>query len=198
MVAAGAEAHSPRAACGELMHNVEIKLELCDLPLARTLAVALGATPIIKLQQTDTYFRVHNGRLKRRESPGEPIEYVFYDRPDRADAKVSHFQIYSEPEYHAKFGLTPLPIWVVVRKCREVLLLGNVRIHLDRVAHLGDFLEFEAMVTPSCNIARCHETVADLRRALAPACGGLIAVSYADLIASDLEHDAEQWDREAR
>ena len=177
------------------MHNVELKLELRDLPLARTLAISLGATPIIKMQQTDTYFRTPHGRLKRRETPGEPVEYVQYDRPDRTDAKVSQFHIFTESEFHLRFGHAPLPIWVVVRKTREVLLLGNVRIHLDRVAHLGDFLEFEAMVTPSCNVARCHEQVAELRAALATACGGALAGSYSDLIAADLEHDAENWER---
>lgn len=171
------------------MHNVELKFELRDLALARTLAIACGGTPIIKLHQTDTYYKVASGRLKKREAPGEPVEFIFYDRPDRVDAKVSHFTIYSESEGLAKFGPTPPPIWVVVRKTREVLLLGNVRIHLDRVAHLGDFLEFEALVTPSSNIARCHDAVRDLRAKLGPALGGPISCSYSDLIAAELAEE---------
>lgn len=177
------------------MQNIELKLELRDLPLARSLAVALGATPVIKLQQTDTYYRVGSGRLKKREAAGEPTEYIFYDRADRLEPRVSNFTIYSEQEAVARFGASPMPIWVVVRKTREVLLLGNVRIHLDRVVHLGDFLELEALVSPSNGADQCTRAVAELRSALAPALGGPIACGYSDLIASELEHDAETFER---
>jgi predicted adenylyl cyclase CyaB len=34
----------------------------------------------------------------------------------------------------------------VVEKLRDVFLIDNVRVHLDRVAELGTFLEFEAVL----------------------------------------------------
>lgn len=172
------------------MHNVEIKAELRDLPLARAICGALKATKIATLEQTDTYFKLATGRLKKRECAGEPTEYVFYDRDNRARPRLSHFTIYSENEAAERFGATPMPVWVVVKKTRELWMLGSVRIHLDTVEDLGTFIEFEALVSPSNNVARCHETVAALRGSFAPAMGETIAVSYSDMIAGQIESQA--------
>lgn len=164
------------------MHNVEFKAELRDLPLARAIAMAHGATMVCTMVQTDTYFRVPSGRLKRREVPGENIEYIFYERADRTQPKLSHFTIFSESEALERFGVRPLPTLVVVRKSRELLMFDHVRIHLDDVQHLGTFLELEALVFPERNIARCHEMIAELRQQLGPAMGEAIGVSYADMM----------------
>ncbi len=107
------------------MHNVEFKAELRDLPLARSVCKAIGATFILTLEQTDTYFRVAAGRLKKRECAGEPTEYIFYDRENRARPKLSHFTIYSEAQAVERFGAAPLPVWVVVRKVRELYMLDS-------------------------------------------------------------------------
>lgn len=165
------------------MHNVEFKAELRDFALGRSICLALGATYIITLVQSDTYYRVPSGRLKRRETTGEPVEYIFYDRADRSQPKLSHFTIYSEAQALERFGVTPLPVWVVVQKSRDLFMIGGVRIHLDRVDGLGDFLEFEALVSPSQNVAKCHETIAGLRKAFGPAIGEPIACSYSDMLA---------------
>jgi adenylate cyclase class 2 len=169
------------------MKNVEYKAELRDPDLARSILRAKGASPVASVEQTDTYFRVASGRLKKREVPGEPAEYIFYDRPDRSQAKVSHFTIYSEAAALARFGTSPLPVWIVVKKHREVFMLQNVRIHLDRVEGLGNFLEFEALVSREHPEAQCHETLQDLRAGLGPALGEPIACGYSDLVAAEQE-----------
>lgn len=169
------------------MHNVEFKVELRDPNLARTIIVRQGATFIGTLDQTDTYFRIPSGRLKKREQVGEPTEYIFYDRENRTRPKLSHFTIYSEAEARERFGTTPLPVWIVVRKRRDLYLLGNVRIHVDQVEGLGFFLEIEALVSTSTNVARCHTSIAELRALLQPVLGEAIAVGYSDLLAQDVE-----------
>ncbi|MDX2148676.1 MAG: CYTH domain-containing protein [Planctomycetota bacterium] len=166
------------------MQNVELKIELRDAALARAIAKAVGATLIATVEQTDTYFRVPSGRLKKREAPGEPVEYIFYERKDMARPRLSHFQIYSEAEALTRFGTEPLPVWVTVRKKREIHILGYVRIHIDQIEGLGNFLEFEALVSPSCTVPRCHEAIADLRQKLSPALGEVVTTSYSDLAAS--------------
>lgn len=170
------------------MQNVEFKAELRDPALARTIlgSAGFGATWIIQLKQTDTYYKVPAGRLKKRECPGEPTEYIFYDRADKAQARLSHFKIYSEDQAIARFGTSPLPIWVVVRKTRGLYMHGNVRIHLDDVEGLGWFIEFEALVSPQHTIEKCHEAVADLRARLAVAVGEPMASGYSDMLASEL------------
>lgn len=164
------------------MKNVEIKFELRDPSLARTLCLHFGARPIATLEQTDTYFRVPDGRLKKRETTAEPTEYIIYERTNQARPRISSYSILLEQQAIERFG-SNLPVWVTVRKRREVLLHGNVRIHLDEVEDLGHFLELEAVVSTSIDETRCHEAVRKIREALAPALGEPIAYSYADLIA---------------
>lgn len=165
------------------MQNVEFKAELRDPDLARSICAALGALSVATIRQTDTYYRVPEGRLKRREVAGEPIEWIFYERADVAQPKVSRFAIYTEAEARERFAPHEKPVWAVVKKVRELLLLGEVRIHLDQVEGLGSFLEFEALVTSRQPLAKAQEKVAELRRALAPALGEPIASGYADLLA---------------
>lgn len=167
------------------MQNVEYKAELRDPALARTLAGNLRALPVETLRQTDTYFRVPDGKLKKRETVGFPTEWVFYARPSRARAKLSNFTIYPEAMAKARFGAMPLPAWVTVVKTRELWTYDGVRIHLDTVAGLGTFIEFEALICPERSLQRAHELVEMLRKHFGPAMGEPIACGYADLLAPD-------------
>jgi adenylate cyclase class IV len=164
------------------MHNVEFKAELRDMAVARAACQSIGAAFIAVLEQTDTYFRVPSGRLKRRECVGEPTEWIFYDRKDEARPRLSSFTIYTDAQARERFGVAPLPEVVVVRKRRELHLLNNVRIHLDQVEGLGQFIEFEALVSPGFPVAGCHAAVDRLRAAFGPAMGEPLSVSYADLL----------------
>jgi predicted adenylyl cyclase CyaB len=167
------------------MQNIEFKAELRDLDLARTLLRKIHATPIDTLEQTDTYYRMTDGRLKKRETKGHPTEVIFYHREDAARARLSRFTIYSQSQARQHFGAEELPIWLKVVKVREVYMHSGVRIHLDRVEGLGTFIEFEALVTPQTPEQACHQSVALLRQALAPVMGELLSHSYCDMIAVD-------------
>lgn len=176
----------PHRGDGGTMRNVEFKAELRDLPLAMSACTSLGARYIGLLEQTDTYYRVADARLKKRETTGEPTEWIFYERPNSSSPKVSQFMIYSEAEAMERFGITPPPVWVVVKKARELLLLGNVRIHLDIVRDLGSFVELEAMVTKACDEDHCRKAVARIRAALGPMLGEPISCGYSDMLADSL------------
>src|SRR5690606_34641232 len=123
------------------MRNVEYKAELRDPVLARAICHSLGALHEADLHQTDPYFNVADGRLKRRDTVGDPARYIFYSRPNRIEPRISHYVVYNEAEARERFGASPLPVWVIVRKIRSLYLLENVRIHIDEVHHLGHFLE---------------------------------------------------------
>ncbi len=168
------------------MQNVEFKCELRDPALARLIAAQIGARRVGVLRQIDTFYRVPDGRLKRRECEGEPTEFIFYHRLNRSRPKLSHFTIYTEEEARARFGTRELPVWLVVKKSRELWMYAGVRLHLDDVEGLGRFFEGEALVTPGQHVGRCHELIAEVRRAFAPALGELIATSYADLRAQEI------------
>ncbi len=167
------------------MQNIEFKAELRDIDLARTLLRKIHATQIGTLEQTDTYYRLTDGRLKKRETKGLPTEVIFYHRENQAKARVSRFTIYSESQARQHFGAEELPVWVRVVKVREVFMHSGVRIHLDRVEGLGTFIEFEALVTPQAPQEACHQAVALLRQALVPVMGEILSHSYCDMIAVD-------------
>ncbi|MCE7968734.1 MAG: CYTH domain-containing protein [Leptolyngbya sp. PLA3] len=171
------------------MQNIEIKVELKDVELARLIVRRVGARRIGLLHQVDTYFNVPDCRLKKREAMmnghPEPVEVIRYERADRPAARASSFTIYNEQEAGYRFGTLGLPIRTIVEKTRELWMIDSLRIHLDDVRHLGRFLEIEALVTPRQNVARCHARIAHLRRHLEPALGEPIATSYCDLLESD-------------
>ncbi|MFG0331028.1 MAG: class IV adenylate cyclase [Phycisphaerales bacterium] len=169
------------------MRNVEYKTELRDLEAARAQCHALGARFMGAFQQIDTYFRVPDGRLKRRETSGQPVEFILYRRPDRLTARMSEYSTYTEEQARSRWGMVSLKEWLTVIKNRELFLLENVRIHLDRVRELGDYLEFEAVVRPPFGVKKCHEQVAELREVFRPITGETIAGSYSDLLARRIE-----------
>ncbi len=164
------------------MQNVEFKCELREPEVARSVCARLGARVVGIVEQRDTYYRVFDGRLKKRESTGDPTEWIKYHRQDRVTNKVSHFTLYSEEEALERFGARPMPVWLIVEKTREVWMLDHVRIHLDRVKHLGSFLELEALVTRKQHLGEAHRRVNELRLAFGPILGEPIASSYSDLL----------------
>ncbi len=170
------------------MQNVEFKAELRDLELGRTIARRLGGKHVGQLWQVDTYYRLADGRLKRRETEGAPAEYILYERTNSARARLSKFTIYSENEAFAQFGAITMEPWVVVKKARDVYMLGGVRVHLDQVERLGTFLEFEALVSPAQNMGRCYRIVEQLRRDFAAVLGEPVPVSYSDLMALEPQY----------
>lgn len=167
------------------MNNLEFKAELRDPQVARSICRSLRAAWIAEVQQVDTYYRVPSGRLKKREQFGEPVEFIFYERPNRSSPKISKFEIYSQEQAAERFGSTPLPIWTIVRKTREIFILNHTRIHLDKVEGLGTFLELESIVSKQHDQSKCALDIAELRKALAPVLGEPIDCSYSDLLANE-------------
>lgn len=114
--------------------NAEFKAELRDLTLARHIARSLGGLPVETVDQTDTYYRVASGRLKRREvhpvvaSPGpgavlwgadiagddkvpgadgslpRRIEYIHYHRSNDPAVRDSDYLILDERALRTRFG----------------------------------------------------------------------------------------------
>lgn len=167
------------------MQNIEFKAELRDRELAEALLLRTGAVRIASLEQTDTYYRVADGFLKRRESEDEPVEWIFYHRSAQTAPKVSKFTIYTEREARERFGTRPLPVWVIINKHRDMWIHGALRIHLDHVVGLGDFIEIEALVTPKRGEDECRKAVNAMRERMQLVMGEPIGCGYADLAARD-------------
>jgi len=167
------------------VQNVEVKYELRDPDAARLQCRVGNASLIGTLHQVDTYYRMSDGRLKRRVAEGEPVEWIFYHRIDRARPRLSTFTILSEEQARTRWGVQGLRPWVEVEKTRELWLDGALRIHLDEVRGLGNFLELEALIGPGSDLNRCHESIDRWRTLLLPVLGEPVSHSYSDLAARE-------------
>lgn len=163
------------------MQNIEFKAELRNIAAARKQCRLLGAERIGVLQQTDTYYKLPDGRLKMREAPREPVEWIFYHRPDRVSPRMSNYTILNAEQARRRWGTQSLKPWLTVNKKRELWMLGDVRIHLDEVELLGTFIEFEALVSRRFDVKMCHRAVKELRETFQPLLGEPISKSYSDL-----------------
>lgn len=147
------------------MRNLELKARLSDLPAAAHTARALGAAFAGDLRQIDTYFVVPQGRLKLREielarEAGQPAQHtaelIFYRRPEDAPTRWSDY--YTAP-VDAPTALRDVlgrayGVRQQIIKTRRLYLYHGARIHLDQVAALGDFIEFEVPTTADLEAAR--------------------------------------------
>lgn len=146
------------------MQNIEIKARFLDLSKAKLIAEKIGATFEGTQVQIDTYFNVKNGRLKLRESSTLGAQLIYYERPDESGLKKSEYHIYpvSNASQLKLILASALGVWRVVEKQREVYWLEEVRIHLDEVKNMGNFVEFEGVILEDCNEAKVRAKVESL------------------------------------
>jgi len=165
--------------------NLEIKARCSDLSAARTRAQAVATEWIGMDRQVDTYFQTRAGRLKLRESSLSGGQLVPYLRPDQEGPKRSDYQVIPVPDPEGLKALLTelLGVHRVVAKDREIGLYENVRIHLDRVDGLGEFVEFEAVHDGSPErAAEQPAKVEFLMQTLEIEPGDLVAISYEGLL----------------
>jgi adenylate cyclase class IV len=170
------------------MRNIELKVRIADLAAAEATARSLGASGPTRLRQVDSYFACPRGRLKLREISGDETraELIFYLRDDLGGTRPSDYRIVptGDPAGLKDTLVAALGLKNVVDKRRTLYLLGNLRIHLDQVAGLGDFLEFEAVLDPESSDQAGDTLVRELaaRFGIDPDRG--IAGSYTELLAA--------------
>jgi adenylate cyclase class 2 len=164
--------------------NIELKARLGSLAAARQVAERLATSRLGVQLQTDTYFHCPNGRLKLRQIDHAPAQLVHYARPDDAQPKASDYRLVTvaEPEGLLQALAAAYGLRIVVHKRREIFLYHNVRIHLDEVRGLGDFLEFEAVLGPTVDDAAGHAQIAFLQREFQLQPEDLLDCSYSDLL----------------
>ena len=144
---------------------------------------SIGAGLAGTFRQRDTYFKALSGRLKLREIGPDEGQVIYYERSDIAGPKRSDYEVASTDDpvsmrivLENTFGIS-----VEVEKTRQVWLWENVRIHLDDVKDLGNFVELEA-VTEEQGIGESQSRIETLMRALEIANDDLVKCSYGDLL----------------
>lgn len=164
--------------------NFELKARCPELEAARAAAVGLGARFQGVLEQLDTYFAVPRGRLKLRESAGSQPELIYYERADDPSIRSSNYHLVpvADPTGLKAALSAALGIRAVVRKRRELLLWENVRIHLDAVENLGNFIELEAVIRSDADREQSPGRMQQLVEALRIGPQSLIERSYGELM----------------
>ncbi|MCH2119585.1 MAG: class IV adenylate cyclase [Pirellulaceae bacterium] len=136
------------------------------------------------LRQKDTYFRVNQSRLKLREMPQEDPELIWYRRPNVGGIRTSQYRRLKVTHVdRVKADLSAvLGVEAVVVKSRRLYRWRNFRIHVDQVDQLGNFIEFEAVLSDSEQIQTGEEQLEQLRSWLDLERVATIATSYLELL----------------
>jgi adenylate cyclase class 2 len=171
--------------------NLEWKARLPDWDAALRAAERVATAGPELQTQIDTYFHAARGRLKLRQikkDSGENAELIFYERSDDRETKSSHYVRQSLTDAPSWLALltAALGSWAVVTKRRTIYWHHNVRIHLDQVEGLGNYLEFEAVLESESDRATSGERLQHLIRAFGLTEQQGIAGSYSDFVAERL------------
>ncbi len=164
--------------------NIEFKAMRRDDEKVREVLERYNAINFGVDHQVDTYFKISSGKLKLREGNIEN-NLIHYFREEKAGPRSSNVTLYPVLNGSSlKEILTlALGIDVIVDKKREIYFIDNVKIHLDEVARLGNFLEVEAIdlngeigkgkLEEQCELFRCEFGVKD---------DDLLTCSYSDMM----------------
>ena len=125
--------------------NIEIKARTRNPDAIRKFLNDNGAVYKGTDLQTDTYFKVHHGRLKLRQGKIEN-NLIYYERENKSGPKQSDFQLVAVQDGEAlKLLLSrAIGIKVTVTKKREIWFIDNIKFHIDELEGLGNFVEIEA------------------------------------------------------
>lgn len=144
----------------------------------------LGAEDRGAVTQKDTYFEVRQGRLKLREESGAAAHLIAYERPNLNGQKESSYQLVEvrEPAELQSTLADVLGIGAVVRKTRRLFIFEGVRIHLDHVDGLGNFIEFEGVAGEDGDLGGFAELLASLQKSFGIRDADVLSGSYSDLL----------------
>ncbi len=164
--------------------NVEIKARVADLDALRQRVAPLADSGPYDLHQEDTFFPCDGARLKLRKLGEQTGELIWYQRADQDGPKQSSYDLVPTrtPDLLRDVLAKAMGVRGVVRKHRQLYLVGRTRVHLDRVEGLGDFMELEVVLapgeTPEQGMAEARELMARLEITEAD----LVTGAYVDLL----------------
>lgn len=179
--------------------NVEIKAKVDDLEAVKARALELCGDGLKeKIVMSDTFFKTPNGRLKLRTSDqlkdGAPAELIFYDRSDEEGPKLSDYALASShvPQDLSKVLDMALGIRGYLAKTRWLYIVGQTRVHCDRVDNLGDFMELEVMLTDDQTVEDGQAIADDLMSKLGVKKSNLLKGAYMDLLENNKDKPKSQ------
>ena len=174
-----------------MARNVEIKARIESIEALFPTAAALADSGPTTIHQDDTFFHCPNGRMKLRKLSDTAGELIFYQRADRAGPKESFYVRVPTTSPDSLREALALAYGVIgrVRKHRTLFMLGRTRIHLDRVAGVGDFLELEVVLADREPVETATVLAQEIMNKLNVSAGRLVSCAYVDLLAKAPQED---------
>lgn len=165
--------------------NLEFKARMRDEKRVRAALKSLRPRVAGTDHQIDTYFNTPTGRLKLRQGNIENA-LIFYRRQNAAVVRPSRVLLceFTDPaQVRAlrKVLASALGIAAVVDKVREIYFVDNVKIHLDRVRRLGNFLEVEALVENG-SLRHARKQAGQMKEMFGVLPEDILPHSYSDLV----------------
>src|SRR3989338_493797 len=163
--------------------DIEIKAKCRNNIFIKKIFAGKKAKKIGKFKMRDIYFNVKYGRLKARIGDIKDI-LIQYRREDIKMPKRSDFlvSIIDRNSNIIPSLIKSLGIKAIVRKEREIYILGNTRFHLDKIQGLGNFIEIEARGEKEKEIKRLREQIKEYIKLLRIDKKTLVANSSSDLV----------------
>lgn len=166
--------------------NVEIKARVEDVDALRERVRALAGGEGEVLRQEDTFFHVESGRLKLRVIDGTAGELISYDRSNEPGPTPCTYLIspVADPAALKEVLSAALGVRGVIRKERELFMVGRTRVHLDAVESLGVFMELEVVLASEESVETGEAEAQKLMETLLIRPGDLVDGAYIDLAES--------------
>jgi adenylate cyclase class IV len=164
--------------------NIEIKARITSVEALLPTAQALADGPATAITQDDTFFTVPQGRLKLREFADGTAELIHYHRADSKNSKASDYVRVpvADPAALRLALQRACGVQGRVQKQRLLLMVGQTRIHLDRVQGLGDFMELEVVLAAQQTDAEGSAIAEALMARLGLADAERLAGAYLDML----------------
>jgi len=166
------------------MTNLEIKANCKDLKRIVGILNSLNVKFLSEGFQRDTYFKVSRGNLKLRETNTGEDYLIWYKRRKKAEPKLSEYYIYQTQKSQnlKNFLKNAFGEKIIIEKIRKIYLYKNVRVHLDRVKGLGNFIELEAVLSKDGMDKESKENMNFLVEKLCINKEDLLKSSYSEII----------------
>jgi predicted adenylyl cyclase CyaB len=167
--------------------NIEIKAKLWDRAAAELIADRIKTAGPEVIHQVDHFFNCTGARLKLRIFGPESGELIRYERAHGRGPRLSRYLIARTTDPYALLEIlkTELGESGTVRKNRTFYLIGQTRVHIDRVERLGEFLELEVVLRPDQSEEEGQEIAHTLLKEFGIEAQALIAEAYIDLLLRD-------------
>ena len=132
-----------------MARNIEIKASLDNISFYINTAQSLSGSEPEVIKQEDYFFNCENGRLKLRILSPDKGVLIFYNRNDSSGPKTSEYFISETNEPNELLHVLEKSYGIrgVVKKTRRLFLIGRARVHIDQIDNLGNFLEFEVVLS---------------------------------------------------